>query len=104
MVCILEQLKIGSQVLELTENIVSSFLQNSKQLRDNHPTIADMAVLYEWGCCTSCNSYGMATCPTDDEWKTLETELGKCPQSDLYITGENHTRGTEYLQRHTQQI
>ncbi|RAJ12375.1 FISUMP domain-containing protein [Arenibacter echinorum] len=84
-------IKIGSQVW-MTENLVFN-TTGSYSYDDNTSNDVDYGRLYEWAFVQAAIPTGWHL-PTDDEWKTLETELGM-PASDLNITGESTVRGTD---------
>ena len=84
-------LKIGSQVW-MTENLAYNST-GSYSYDDNASNDADYGRLYEWADVQAAIPSGWHL-PTDDEWKTLETELGMSA-TDLNISGEETTRGTD---------
>ena len=84
-------IKIGSQVW-MTENLVFNST-GSYSYNDDTSNDANYGRLYEWATVQTAIPAGWHL-PTDEEWKTLETELGM-PASDLNITGESTARGTD---------
>ena len=84
--------KIGNQIW-MTENLRYNLINESWDYNDNPTNSVVNGKLYSWAGVTNATPSGWHL-PSDEEWKTLEAELGM-PTSDLNLSGYSTTRGTD---------
>ena len=83
--------KIGDQIW-MTENLRYALANESWDYNNDPTNTTFNGRLYSWSGAATAAPAGWHL-PTDDEWKTLETELGM-PASDLNINNYSTPRGT----------